>query len=157
MPHPVPARFEARAAFLLAGLRREHALDDAGATIAAQWRDFHALAEVAGLDVTVTYGASCASDVATNRLEYLTGVELPSFDGLAEIMGRMRVPAAHYAVFVHAGEQATVGATWHAAVHEWLPASSWHDAGTPDFVVHHADEATGAVRTELWLPVVPRG
>ena len=153
---PAPLRFTDRPAFRLAGLRRTHALGDPAASIAAQWRDFRDLAALAGLDCSVTYGASCRADAATDTLEYLTGVELPSFDGLAEAMGRMLVPAAHYAVFAHEGDPASMGTTWRAAMEQWLPASPWRDGGTPDFVVHHEDADSGDVRTELWLPVVPR-
>lgn len=153
-----PVRFTDAPAMLLAGLRRTHAFAEAERTVPAQWAEFTELAAVAGLDAPVTYGAICGTDMAAQRFEYMTAIEVPTFDGLAEAIGRMRVPAARYAVFEHHGSIATLRTTWDAILHSWYPASGERDAGTPDFERYDArfDPATGTGTVEIWVPVVPR-
>lgn len=159
VPFPHPVRRTDAPAMLLAGVRRTHGFADAERTIAAQWADFRELAAIAALDLSTCYGVMCASDPVARTLEYLCGIEVPAFEGLTEGLGRMRVPAAHYAVFEHAGSIATLRATWDAILHRWFPGSGERDAGTPDFERYDArfDAATGAGVIELWIPVVPRG
>lgn len=141
---------------LLAGPRRAHAFGDAPRTIAAQWRDLHALGPIPGRRGTAEYGAICGADPAAQTMEFLCGVEVESFDGLPPEMGRMRVPPQHYAVFIHRGGRATVHETW-AAIWEWLPRSGYVSAQTPDFELYgdRWNARTGTGEVEIWLPVRP--
>jgi AraC family transcriptional regulator len=69
----------------------------------------------------------------------------------------MRVPAVRYAVFLHAGNVATIQETWKQILERWLPSSGMKSAQTPDFEVYDErfDGATGDGGVEIWLGVKP--
>lgn len=86
----------------------------------------------------------------------MTGVEVASFDGLPPEVGRMRVPPAHYAVFVHRGGRETLQETW-MSIWDWLPRSGHVSAQTPDFELYgdRWDPRAGTGEIEIWVPVRP--
>ncbi len=90
-------------------------------------------------------------------MEYMCAVEVASFDPLPKDIGRMRVPAVRYAVFLHAGNVATIQSTWKQVFSVWLPSSGMQSAQTPDFEVYDErfDAATGDGGVEIWLGVKP--
>jgi len=89
-------------------------------------------------------------------MEYMCAVEVASFDGLPKELGRMRVPAARYAVFLHADNVSTVRTTWDQILSQWLPSSGMRSANTPDFEVYDErfDPVTGLGGVEIWVSVV---
>jgi AraC family transcriptional regulator len=89
----------------------------------------------------------CGSDA--QRLEYMTAVQVADLDALPPAMGRMRVPAARYAVFVHDAPPSTLRLTWERVWREWLPGSGFTPAHTPDFERYASD---GGI--EVWFPVL---
>lgn len=96
-----PSRFETGRPLLLAGLRRWYAFSDGPDQIPLAWKDFVARLPLPGQIGGRTYGATCQTDMAGERFEYLCAAEVESFDGLPDDLGRLQVPEAHYAVFVH--------------------------------------------------------
>lgn len=142
---------------LFAGLRRHHTFADMAAGIPRQWEDFQQLGRLPGQVGTTAYGAVCGGDPEKQVMEYMCAVEVRSFDGLPKDVGRMRVPAATYAVFVHEGDVATIQSTWQQILSKWLPSSGMRSANTPDFELYddRFDAATGSGVVEIWLGVVP--
>jgi len=157
MTPPGPVRFVDLPPMLLAGLRRHHGFVDAGATIAAQWADFRAAGEPPGAAPGVAYGVICGA--GEGSFEYLSGMQARDFTALPPGMGRMRVPAQHYAVFEHRGAVAGLKETWRRALDEWLPGSGYRSAERPDFERYDArfDPATGRGVVEVFVGVVGRG
>jgi AraC family transcriptional regulator len=151
-----PDRFEDHRPMLLAGLRRTYRFSEAPLAIPAAWETFGAGLPLPGQVGATTYGAGCDADMAAGTFEYMCAVEVETFDALDPDVGRMKVPAARYAVFVHRGPIMDIVATIDAA-HGWLDANGeWKDGETPTFERYGPafDPATGA-DTEIWLPVIP--
>jgi predicted transcriptional regulator YdeE len=143
---------------LLAGIRRKHTFGRMAEDIPSQWEDFTKLGELPGQVGTVAYGAICGGDPKTQTMEYLCAVEVRSFDAVPKELGRMRVPAVRYAVFLHEGNVATIQSTWKAIVATWLPGSGMRSAETPDFELYDErfDAATGDGGVEIWVGVEPK-
>jgi len=154
-----PSRFADGEAMLLAGLRREHTYAGAVRTIPLQWRDFRAMGSLPGRRGAVTYGVICGSAPERETFEYMSGMEVAGFDGLPEGVGRMRVPAVRYAVFVHETGAATLSAKWEAIFNGWLPRSGFVSAETPDFERYddRFDPETGTGEIEIWVGVQDGG
>lgn len=141
---------------LLAGLRAHHRFDTMALTIPAQWERFRALDPIPGRVGGVRYGAMCGTDTERQRLEYMCAVEVAAFEVLPQDIDRMRVPAAHYAVFTHEGPVRLIGETWREIWDAWVPEGSHELAHTPDFERYgeNFDMATMSGDTEIWVPVV---
>jgi AraC family transcriptional regulator len=152
-----PDRFETGRPMLLAGLRRWHGYADSVAGIPAQWAEFTRLRPLPGEVAPVTYGVMCAHDPVALRFEYMCAVEVEQFENLPEISGRMRVPEARYAVFVHPGDVTTIRDTFRAVHEKWTPRSGYRNAGTPDFERYGPgfDPDAGVGDIEIWQAVVP--
>jgi AraC family transcriptional regulator len=149
-----PDRFENGHPMLLAGLRRRHGFATMRESISRQWADFQPLlGGIAGRVGTDFYGAMCGAD--NDGIEYLSGVQVASFEGLDAPIGRVRVPAQHYAVFTHQGSAATVHTTWQRIM-DWLPTSGCVSAQQPDFERYSAgyDPLAPEGRLEIWVGVL---
>ncbi|HET7607665.1 MAG TPA: GyrI-like domain-containing protein, partial [Gammaproteobacteria bacterium] len=107
-----PVRFEDGRPMLLAGIRRKHTFASMGVDIPRQWNELEKLGKLPGQVGTTAYGAICGGDARKQTMEYMVGVEVKSFDAVPKELGRMRVPAARYAVFLHEGNVATIQETW---------------------------------------------
>ena len=149
-----PIRFEDGRAMLFAGIRRKHSFASMGKDIPRQWDDFVKLGKLPGQLGTTAYGAICGGDTQKQTMEYMVAVEVKSFDVVPKELGRMRVPAARYAVFRHEGNVATIQETW-KQIFSWLPKSGMQSNETPDFEVYGElfDGATGEGGVEIWLGV----
>jgi AraC family transcriptional regulator len=150
-----PVRYETGKPLLLAGLRQRHGLADAASGIAEQWLRFRAWNEIPGRIGTHCYGVICGHDAG--NLEYLCGVEVVSFDGLPEGIGRIRVPAQHYAVFLHRGPASGLQSSW-AQILEWLASGEFESAHMPDFEVYppRYDPLADDGEVEVWVGVISR-
>lgn len=142
-----PQRFVEAPAMLLGGLRRHHAFADAPRDIPLQWQAFLSAGPLPGQVPGAHYGVMCGGDA--QGLEYMTAVQVADLDALAPSTGRMRVPAAYYAVFVHDAPPSTLRLSWERLWREWLPGSGFAPAHTPDFERYASD---GTI--EVWFPVV---
>lgn len=141
---------------LLAGVRGHHHFHDLSRTIPQQWARFRSLGALPGTVGSVHYGAMCGTDLPKKTLEYMCAIEVESFDGLAPEIGRMRVPVAHYAVFVHEGGVTALDKTWGAIWRDWVPVMPYRPAPTPDFE-RYGEEFDVTSRTgdiEIWFPVI---
>lgn len=140
---------------LLAGLRRSYAFQEGPVLIPEAWNSFVQTLPLPGQIGSTTYGVICGADMQAGSFEYMCAVEVEDFAGLDPASGRMKVPAAKYAVFVHHGPLAAIRETIEVS-HHWLDANGvWVDGHTPTFERYGPDfdAATGA-DTEIWLPVV---
>ena len=144
---------------LFAGIRRKHWFADMAVGVPAQWRDFEKLGSLPEQIGKTAYGALCGGDPEAQTMEYMCAVEVASFDALPKALGRMRVPAVRYAVFLHEGNVGTVRETWQQVFSEWLPSSGLHSAQTPDFELYddRFDPETGEGGVEIWLGVASAG
>ena len=143
---------------LLAGIRRKHTFASMGVDIPRQWNELEKLGKLPGQVGTTAYGAICGGDAQKQTMEYMVGVEVKSFDAVPKQLGRLRVPAARYAVFLHEGNVATIQETWQQILSSWLPKSGMQSNETPDFEVYDErfDGATGEGGVEIWLGVKPK-
>ena len=142
---------------LFAGIRRKHTFASMGKDIPRQWEEFEKLGKLPGQLGATGYGAICGGDPQNQTMEYMCAAEVKSFDAVPKELGRMRVPAARYAVFLHEGNVATIQYTWKQIFEVWLPGSGMQSAQTPDFEVYgeRFDSATGEGGVEIWLGVRP--
>ncbi len=140
---------------LLAGLRRYHPFAESGRHIPEQWRQLQALGPIAGQLGTTRYGVMCGHD--PHGIEFMCGVEVDSFAGLPDDLGRMRIAPEHYAVFVHNGPAATIRVTWERILRDWLPGSGRESAQKPDFEVYAqpADPLSASGGVEIWIALRP--
>jgi predicted transcriptional regulator YdeE len=152
-----PDRYEDGRPMLFAGIRRKHTFASMSQDIPLQWDDFQKLGNLPGQIGKTAYGAICGGDPKTQTMEYICAVEVQSFDSLAKELGRMRVPAVRYAVFLHEGNVTTIRSTWNEIFSKWLPSSGMRSANTPDFEVYDEsfDGKTGEGGVEIWLGIQP--
>ena len=154
-PHTNDVPIRTAPAMLIAGIRRTHAMPDAATSVPKQWEDFRTenISALRGSRPLRVLGAYCSMTHA--GFEYMTGVEVESFDHLPADAGRMRIPEQTYAVFTHRGHASDVGSTWQYIWTEWFPRSGYVDAETPPF--EHFDERFNADTKlgefEIWVPV----
>lgn len=148
-----PIRFENGRPMLLGGLRRHHAFAESGDSIPDQWKQFQSLGHIPGQLGTTFYGVVCGHD--SNGFEYMCGVEVESFNELPSDLGRMRILAENYAVFLHREHVSTIRTTWDRILKEWLPSSNYQSAHRPDFEVYDRqfDPQTGLGGVEIWISI----
>jgi AraC family transcriptional regulator len=150
-------RFADAPAMLLVGIRRTHQFADVATGLVAQWAEFATATAPVTTAASVTYGVIGGVDMQAQWMDYLCGVEVASFDAAPASLDRMRIPAAHYAVFEHRGHISSLRETWGIAM-PWLANNgAWRDAETPPFERYDArfDPATGMGVMEIWVPVLP--
>jgi AraC family transcriptional regulator len=148
-----PVRYESGRPMLLGGLRRRHPFLEAGRTIPEQWQQFQAIGQVPGQVGANVYGVMCGS--GPDGFEYMCAVEVESFAGLPDTLGRMRIQAQDYAVFEHRGHVSTMRSTWDG-IFGWLSgAVSYQSAHKPDFEVYDKgfDPLTGLGGAEIWISI----
>ncbi|HEX2093733.1 MAG TPA: GyrI-like domain-containing protein [Longimicrobiaceae bacterium] len=140
---------------LLAGLRLMHTFAGGAETTPAQWAEFRELGRLPGQQGTTAYGVICSGSPETQTFEYMTGVEVASFDTVPPSLGRMRIHPQRYAVFEHRAHVSTIWTTWKGIWHEWLPRSGHEGENAPDFEVYDErfDPTTGTGEIEVWFPV----
>jgi len=149
-----PPRIVTGDALLIAG-NGERYTCDSSAGIPAQWQRFlPSFGHVPGQVGRVAYGVRYNGDDDGN-FDYLCGVEVGTFTGLAARFDRVRVPEHRYAVFRHAEHVATIRRTQHTIWSTWLPESGYEAADAPTFERYgeEFDGATGLGGVEIWLPI----
>ncbi len=149
--NPTP-RIEHSNEMFLIGLRQTHAFASLATEIPKQWVAFKTAFEFARKNA-VTYGVICG--VGQARMDYMCAVEVPSFDTAPANAGKLIVPPQKYAVFVHEGHIAEIGASWDAIIHQLMPALKLEDANTPSFerYDHRYDAMSGNGVVEIWCPI----
>jgi len=149
-----PPRFEAGRTLLIAGLSGRYRFET-NQGIPLQWQRFAPhIGQIPGQVGDVTYGVCCNSDGAGN-FEYVTGVEVSSFDDLPAEFRRVRIPEHCYVVFTHTEHISAIRGTWYTILNQWLPQSGRGIADAPDFERYDDafDPRTGTGKVEIWLPL----
>jgi len=152
--HLEEPRFEQGRALLIAGLSERLGCGD-GANIPAMWQHFGPyIGNIAGQVGRVAYGVIFNSDDAGN-VEYLCGVEVADFSGIAPELQRLRLPEQYYAVFYHREHVSTLNKTCVAIMSEWLPQSKYEAVDAPFFEKYGEsfDPRTGNGGVEVWVPI----
>jgi AraC family transcriptional regulator len=94
--------------------------------------------------------------------EYITGVEVSSFEKVPAKLRRLEVPAQRYAVFVHDGHVSGIRDTMYTIKKGWLPklmvaGRTGAERGVqPDFFERYGkdfDPKTATGKIELWVPL----
>jgi AraC family transcriptional regulator len=144
-------RYSDGRAMLVAGMRQHHPFVESGHRIPEQWRALEALGRIPGQVGEALYGVMCGHD--PTGIEFMCGVEVDAFAGLPAELGRMRLAAQSYAVFVHRGPASGLLMTWERILREWLPGSGYQSAHAPDFEVHdrHLAARTDRDDVEIWI------
>lgn len=155
MSPPLDPRFEYRDGFLLAGLRRTHDPANAAESLRRQWSDFLAEPLPAHRLGEHRYGVMCG--VGPDGFEYMTAVQVASFEDLPAETGRMRVQPQRYAIVQHLPPRPLEG-TW-KQIFGWLHGGPFRSAHKPDFELYGSDDdpTSPIVAPELWVAVVPAG
>ena len=149
-----PPRVLTHPSFLVAGVGERYGCDDSAA-IPSQWQRFvPSLGSIPGQVGRAAYGVNYNGD-DDGSFDYLCGVEVGSFAGLARDWTRLRIPEARYAVFTHRDHVSTIRRTHNTIWTTWLPQSGHEVADAPHFE-RYADDfdgATGNGGIEIWLPL----
>lgn len=150
-----PPRFETGKALLVAGISERCTHENEGAGIPNQWQRFHQrVADIPDRVGQVAYGVCCNGDDSGN-FDYIAGVEVSDFSDLPREFGRVRIPAARYAVFAHDEHISTIRRTVNTIWNQWLPASGLKVADAPNFERYDQsfDPLTGNGGLQIWIPV----
>ncbi|HEY3301168.1 MAG TPA: GyrI-like domain-containing protein [Methylophilaceae bacterium] len=152
MPVKPEPRIEYGNEMRLIGLRQKHTLTNLATEIPKQWVAFKTEFELARRSA-VTYGVICG--VSQESMEYMCGVEVPSFDAAPANAGKLIVPIQKYAVFLHEGHISEIGASWDTILHQLMPTLKLEDAHTPSFerYDHRYDAMSGNGAVEIWCPI----
>lgn len=150
-----PDRFEDGELMLMAGLRRRHPFTAAADGIVGQWQEFMSGEPVPGRIGDRLFGIMCGADAT--GVEYMCGVQVESLSELPSRFGRMRIPAQHYAVFVHPGPGSTIQRTWQQVL-GWLGTGEYESAHQPDFELYErgVEPVSTAGGVEIWVGVVSK-
>ena len=148
-------RFVDSPLLLVAGLHQHFDCETSGGGIPGLWQRFGAwLGHIPGQVGKTAYGVCYNTDESGN-LDYLCGVEVEEFSGLPAEFSSLRIPAQHYAVFLHADHVSSIRSSWNAVWNMWLPQSGHHCADAPFFERYPEtfDPQSGQGGVELWVPL----
>jgi predicted transcriptional regulator YdeE len=84
----------------------------------------------------------------------MCAVEVGDFETLPPALGRMRILAQRYAVFLHRGHASAIRTTWERIL-AWLQESGYESAQKPDFERYDErfDPKTGVGDVEIWISI----
>jgi AraC family transcriptional regulator len=149
-------RLEYGKALLIAGLRGHFTTSD-WQGIPAQWQRFVSYLPVPGQVGRTAYGLCF---MMSDGVDYLSGVEVKSSDGLPAEFKHVSIPAQKYAVFTHRGHVSQLRSTLDTIWQKWLPASGHEVArptsGAPDFFERYTEDfnpQSGMGGMEVWIPI----
>ena len=112
------AQIVERKEMLLVGMASHMTMAAAPAAIPAQWTAFsHYFGKFANQVGRDAYGVVTNGD-AQGNMDYMSAVEVTSFDGCPPELQQLRVPAACYAEFPHDGPVWEIRRTWQKALSE---------------------------------------
>ena len=151
----IPTRLQPGDAMCFAGDRRRFPIADAATVIPQQWEQFMSRLPLPGQVGRDTYGITC--DYSDGHIEYMAGVRVDCFDRLTQAHpeGRVNVPEATYAVFVHHGRNESIPKTW-ADIVEWVRNNDrYEDAQSPPLEIYgkQYDPVSNSSQFEIWYPV----
>jgi len=147
-------RFEDGRMLLVAGLGERYTFET-NQGIPFLWQRFVPyIGHIPGQAGNATYGVCCNMD-GNGSFDYIAGVEVQSFADLPLELRRIRIPKQRYAVFSHRDHVSALRLTVYTIWNQWLPASRYELADSPDFEFY-GDKFNGAAGTgtvEIWLPI----
>lgn len=138
----------------IAGLS-ERCTEETSARIPALWQRFLPyIGHVPGQIGRIAYGVICNSS-DDGEVDYIAGVEVSGTVDLTKELRRVRIPSAHYAVFVHQGHVSAIRRTWKTIWNKWLPESGRELADGPELerYTETFDPQTGLGGIQIWLPL----
>jgi AraC family transcriptional regulator len=149
-----PIRFAGRESIVVAGLTERYT-PLTKVQIPVLWQRFVPwLGDIPERAGEETFGV-CFNYGTDGSFGYLAGVRVTEAVSLPTELTAIEIPAATYAVFAHTGPVSTIGATWQAIFHQWLPASGCTLEGEPNFELYtdQFDPRTGTGLVEIWVPL----
>ncbi len=153
-----PPRFEDGRPLLIAGVRERYT-QETSAAIPSQWQRFHAyLGNIPRQRGKIAYGV-CYNTDEDGNMDYMSGVEVASFDDIQPELERVRLPAQRYAVFRHSDHISTIRRSWMTVFGKWFPGSGYEVEDAPVFERYGEDfdPETGLGGFELWVPIRDKG
>ena len=97
-----------------------HYAEQSSEAFAKQWESFAPMiGKMPGQIGTQAYGVVTGSFGGADGFEYITGVEVSSFDHVPSKFRRLTIPAQRYAVFVHDGHVSKIRDTMYTIKKEW--------------------------------------
>ncbi len=148
-----PDRFEIMGAKHFAGIDRSYAFA-AMFGIAAQWMEFGAhYGKVPNQVGRRAYGIS--HNMRADGMDYMTAVEVSSFDGVPDNLARLSSEPHNYAVFKHVGHVSALPATHQVIWTQWVPQQSARLIQAPAFEIYLEDfnPLMGSGGIEIWAPM----
>jgi AraC family transcriptional regulator len=148
-----PDRYEKMGAKHFVGIDRSYTFPNMFG-IPGQWMEFGAhFGKVPNQIGRRAYGVS--HNMRPDGIDYMTGVEVSSFDGAPANFTKITTEPQTYAVFKHAAHVSALPATHQAIWSQWMPQSGKQPTHTPVFEVYLEDfnplMGTGGI--EIWVPV----
>jgi len=158
MQSALTPRIEGRNAILLAGSQRHYTSKNLN-ELQSQWQSLP-FGKIPAQVGRAAYGVVFDGKENECDFDYLTGVEVSTFDGLPADFARMGVPAQKYAIFPHRDHVDKLKNTIDAIVKTWLPTAKDVVAsprpGEPWMIEYYGEDfnpQTGMGTMEVWFPV----
>jgi predicted transcriptional regulator YdeE len=149
-----PLRFENSREIVVAGLN--HSYDaQSRRNIPQQWDRFAPhIGKVPGQTGAPTYGV-CWNVKATDKFDYLAGVEVAPTTKLPPDFTRLSLPAGRYAVLTHEGHVSSLPQSIDKIWSQWAPDSGLKIAKGPCFerYTDKFDPKSGTGAVEIWVPL----
>jgi AraC family transcriptional regulator len=158
MQSDLAPRIESRDVILIAGSQRHYTMQNLN-ELPSQWESLP-FGKIPGQIGHAAYGVVFDGKENKCDFDYLAGVAVSGFDGIAPEFARMSVPAQKYAMFAHRAHVSKLKQTIDAIVKNWLPNAkdivATPAAGQPwmiEFYGQDFDPKTGMGTMEVWFPV----
>lgn len=136
----------------------EHYVTGPGAGIPAQWQRFGPyMGTIPGQVYGVSFGVVHNYD-DEKGYDYMCAVETSDPAAAPPELARLKIPAAHYAVFRHEGHVSSIASTIQAIWMNWLPNSDHEGVNAPSLERYGPEfnPITGMGGVEIWAAVKPR-
>ncbi len=148
-----PDRFETGSAMKFAGISRAYTFPNLFG-IPAQWMEFgQHYGKVPNQVGKETFGVS--HNMRTEGFDYLSGVQVSSFDGMPGSFATLSIEAQYCAVFKHQGHVSALPMIHQAIWQQWLPQSGKEPAYKPivEVVKEDFNPMLGMGTIEIWVPI----
>lgn len=148
-----PDRYEKGSAMKFAGIDRPYTFPNLMG-IPAQWLEFGSFyGKVPNQIGKETFGVS--HDMRADGFDYLSGVQVSSFDGVPAPLKPLSIDAQYCAVFKHQGHVSALPALHQAIWQQWFPQSGKEPAHKPivEVIKEDFNPMLGMGTIEIWVPV----
>ncbi len=148
-----PDRYEKSSAMKFAGISRSYTFPNL-LGIPGQWMEFgQHYGKVPNQVGKGTYGVSHA--MRPDGFDYLSGVQVSSFDGVPDVFAKVSVEPQMCAVFKHQGHVSALPMVHQAIWQQWFPQSGKEPAHQPiiEAVQEDFNPMLGMGTIEIWAPI----